>query len=635
MVLRILPFFFLVVDIFAYEPDFHDFHYRVELILKKDQNIVETISDMISESQIMVAIKELRTFSQQQKTVTSMKALKGRLSDDVEIIQKKAHILGFYNASVRYDIIDRNPVKVKIHVDLGNKFNLKLDVHYMNQDNEFNQRNEEFLQKNLRRFKASIEEIKSFIGFAVKDLQRNGFFKPEIIEKRVVLNHETNEATLHLTINPGRKVFFASVEIKAFPGITEDFIKNRITWQNGDLFDISKVESTTEVLMSSQIFSETKITPQEKAISGDQIPMSIEVKEDKKHTIDVGLLYSSANSMNFDKKSQTQKKLKSIIARFAWVNNNAFGGGEKLRFTVEGTPLRVKEKRTDYAFEAALFQPDVFLKNNTADYSIARRQELTNVFFRKNDQISARFSYPVANYCVVRMGGNVETDYVDACEVFFRNTDMGKKYDTFSIPLELLVDRTDDWLNPTSGYRIISKFSEIFFKHSAIGTLKALDISCSYNHPLDDLKRTVMAFNLIRRSVFGQKIDVIPVDQRIYAGGMNSIRGYAHQMATEMVIGEETPMGGKASLEFNSEIRRRFTENFGGVLFFDGARVFQNRSRHAYLQTEKKRWFYAVGIGVRYFTSIGPIRADLAFPIKRRRGVDSRVQFVMSLGQAF
>jgi translocation and assembly module TamA len=71
------------------------------------------------------------------------------------------------------------------------------------------------------------------------------------------------------------------------------------------------------------------------------------------------------------------------------------------------------------------------------------------------------------------------------------------------------------------------------------------------------------------------------------------------------------------------------------VVFFDGAKVFQNKSSYADLQTEKKRWFYSVGMGIRYFTSIGPIRVDFAFPIKRRKGVDSKMQFIMSLGQAF
>jgi translocation and assembly module TamA len=175
----------------------------------------------------------------------------------------------------------------------------------------------------------------------------------------------------------------------------------------------------------------------------------------------------------------------------------------------------------------------------------------------------------------------------------------------------------------------------MFFKDSTIGRLKSLDAGFSFNHSFDSLKRTIFAFNISGKAVCGQHIDVIPADKRIYAGGMNSVRGYANQMASEIIVAENTPMGGKSSIEFNAEIRRRISSDFGVVVFFDGAKVFQNKSNYAELQTEKKRWFNSFGVGVRYFTSIGPIRVDFAFPINKRKGIDSKMQFIMSLGQAF
>ncbi|MDR1982397.1 MAG: BamA/TamA family outer membrane protein [Holosporaceae bacterium] len=639
MALKKVTFLFLVFvwNAFSYEPSFHDFRYNVDMVVTKDQNFVESFTDLISESAIVTDIKRLRIFSQQDKPISNMRALKDRITNDITVMYQKAHIYGFYGVDISYKIYigDSKNVTVKMHVDLKKKFKLKLNVNYINQDEEFNKRHREILQKDLLGFKASVEEIKSFIKIAVNNLQRDGFFKPELIEKKVQIHHETHEAVLNLVINPGRKVFFSDVEIKSFSGIDDDFIKNRISWQKDEIFDIAKVESTTENLKNSQIFSKVKIKPNENAIQNDKIPMIIELQEDKKHTIDISLLYSGMRNMNFEKRSETQKRLKSIIARIAWINYNAFEGGEKLSFTIEGTPMRVKEKRTDYAFEVAMSQPDVFMKNNTADYSVSRRQELTNVFFRKSDEGSVIFNYPILDNFLVRIGGSVEKNYIDTNKVFFYSKDYDNRYDSFSIPLELIIDQTDNWLNPTSGYKMGIKFSEIFFKNSSINRLKTLDASFSYNYSLDDLKRTIFSFNVLRKSVLGQKIDNIPVDKRIYAGGMNSVRGYANQMATEMVVGENTPLGGKSSLEFNTEIRRRISEDFGAVVFFDGAKVFQNKSCYDHLKTEKKRWFYSVGIGIRYFTGIGPIRVDFAFPIKRRKGIDSKMQFIMSLGQAF
>ncbi|MDR1236567.1 MAG: BamA/TamA family outer membrane protein [Holosporaceae bacterium] len=632
-----IAFLFFACRVFSYEADFYDFNYSVEMVLKEDQNIIATFADIISEPKIVSEIEQLRTFLQQGKPVGNMRALKDRIFADIETIHKKLHILGYYGSKINYNIrvTDSKNAVVNLDIDLGKKFDLKLKVQYLNQDEKFNSHYSTVLFKELRKFKASVKEIKEFIGFAVHDLQENGFFKPTIIEKKVRINEESREAVLSLIIDPGQKVSFSNVEVKSFPGISDVFVKNRIAWQENELFDISKVESTAESLKNTQIFSKVKIKPDEKSICDGKIPMTIELKEDKKHSVDFSVLYSGMRNMNFDKKSQVQKRLKSIIARLGWTNYNAFGGGERLGFAIEGTPMRAREKRSDYAFEVMLFQPDVFWKNNMADYSVAGRQELTNVFFKKSDNISIKFSYLVRDYLLLRIGSCAEKNYVDANEVFFRNKNSGKKYECFSISPELIWDKTDDLLNPTSGYRASLKFSEILFRNSAIDQMRNFDAAFSYNYSLDDLKRTIFAFNVSGKLITGQPIDAIPVDKRIYAGGMNSVRGYAAQTATEMVVGADTPMGGKSSVEFNAEIRRKISADFGLVVFFDGAKIFKNKSRYADLQTEKKRWFNSFGIGVRYFTGIGPIRVDLAFPVKKRKGIDSKMQFIMSLGQAF
>jgi len=100
-----------------------------------------------------------------------------------------------------------------------------------------------------------------------------------------------------------------------------------------------------------------------------------------------------------------------------------------------------------------------------------------------------------------------------------------------------------------------------------------------------------------------------------------------------MINGTECTAGGKSALEFNCEFRRQINKDWGGLIFFDGAKIYGNTSR--YFKIENKRWFYSVGLGIRYFTGIGPIRLDFAFPIRKRKGVDSKMQFLMSLGQAF
>jgi translocation and assembly module TamA len=47
-----------------------------------------------------------------------------------------------------------------------------------------------------------------------------------------------------------------------------------------------------------------------------------------------------------------------------------------------------------------------------------------------------------------------------------------------------------------------------------------------------------------------------------------------------------------------------------------------------------KDWRLAAGVGVRYYSSFGPIRIDLGVPLNRQKG-DGPFAVTVSLGQAF
>ena len=80
------------------------------------------------------------------------------------------------------------------------------------------------------------------------------------------------------------------------------------------------------------------------------------------------------------------------------------------------------------------------------------------------------------------------------------------------------------------------------------------------------------------------------------------------------------------------ELRLRLTENIGIVPFVDGGTVYVEPDFRSD-EDDTIRW--AAGLGFRYFTLIGPLRLDLAFPLNQRSGIDDDFQFYVSIGQAF
>lgn len=230
-------------------------------------------------------------------------------------------------------------------------------------------------------------------------------------------------------------------------------------------------------------------------------------------------------------------------------------------------------------------------------------------------------------------------------------------------------DRRDDPLDATRGiyYSLdLSLANKVLASETAFG--RVLARNSSYHRVARDVI-------LSRNTTFGWIRNYgaadIPLPERFFAGGAVSHRGFPENQAGERDGTTGFPLGGRALLFNQTELRFPFVgSNLGGVLFHDAGNVYSKlgaislRYRQpeifdARLQRVKYEFDYmthAVGFGVRYRTPVGPLRLDLAYGLNsprffgfpgslndllndpRRTPIDQRVsrfQFHFSLGQAF
>jgi translocation and assembly module TamA len=82
-------------------------------------------------------------------------------------------------------------------------------------------------------------------------------------------------------------------------------------------------------------------------------------------------------------------------------------------------------------------------------------------------------------------------------------------------------------------------------------------------------------------------------------------------------------------MEVGGEARIRITEDIGIVPFIEGGII----GDQPFVDFEEQ-FLWAAGLGLRYYTAVGPLRLDVAFPINGREQ-DDFFQFYVSLGQAF
>jgi outer membrane protein insertion porin family len=139
---------------------------------------------------------------------------------------------------------------------------------------------------------------------------------------------------------------------------------------------------------------------------------------------------------------------------------------------------------------------------------------------------------------------------------------------------------------------------------------------------------------------------VIPLPERFFAGGGESLRGFALNQAGPRDSITGFPVGGQALLVLKQELRFPmklpfFGTSLGGALFYDGGNVFSRLNRITlrtysptpifdpnnpkeclYNCTNELNYFsHTVGLGFRYATPVGPIRIDLGYQLNRPRFV--------------
>jgi len=111
-----------------------------------------------------------------------------------------------------------------------------------------------------------------------------------------------------------------------------------------------------------------------------------------------------------------------------------------------------------------------------------------------------------------------------------------------------------------------------------------------------------------------------PIVARFFSGGGASMRGFGNHRLSPMLVvptadglGVETiPIGGNGLFESSVEMRYRATDNLVLALFLDMGFVSIGSFNFGAPGFVPGNTMFAVGIGARYLTPVGPIRIDLA-----------------------
>jgi len=439
-------------------------------------------------------------------------------------------------------------------------------------------------------------------------LGEEGFASAKIGEQDIEVNHQTHLATLTLPVNPGPVARFGTMRVSGRPPFSARHLATIARFKPGDPFRRSKVDDLRRALIQTTLVANADI--QLVPIQGGRtVDLAVRLEPAPSHTIAGELGYGTGQGARLEA-SWTDRNFVNpegalTLRGIAGTNEQLLGVQfRRSNFLRRDQTLNVQLSASHQEFDA--------YKANTVLLA-ANIERQSNFIWQKK----WTWSY----------GGEwLATDERGA----FSSAGL-KDTRTFLIaaaPLSLGYDGSDSLLDPTRGFRLSGRVSPEISFHGGHFTYGRAQFDASTYRPVSD--RVVVAGRVRVGTIIGAGVFDLAPSRRFYSGGGGSVRGYGYQqLGPKDADGD--PMGGRGLAEFGLEARvrlKQFGGNFGIVPFFDGG------SLTAEALPDFKDWRFAAGIGVRYYSSFGPIRVDLGFPLNRQKG-DGPFAVTVSLGQAF
>lgn len=531
----------------------------------------------------------------------SIAQLRRRADDDVERFLQAFHALGYYGATVDYEIDEQaEPVQLRFRADPGVQYTLN-EIRVVGVEDaaeiDLPEPADIGLQPEMPALSETIVDAQTRLETR---LQNTGYPFAEVIDREAVVDHADQTMNLTFSVASGPEATFGRLQIEGLEKVLPRYVERIVPWEVGETYNRSELNEARERLYESGLFSSAQLAPSEELDENGRVPITIDVTERKHRTISAGVDFSTDEGPG---------------ATGQWEHRNLDGLGRQLQLEVRASTLL---SRIHGEYRLPWFRRT----GQSLVYTAELADEDTDAFDSQRFVTTVRVDRELNERQDVSYGVGLRLSSVEQQE---RDEDFALIF----FPLSWARDTSDDALDPTRGSRIKLLLTP-FLNVSDVGEpfLKAEALWSQYIALSQDPSWVLALRGRAGFITSAQRSDV-PPDVLFFSGGGGSIRGFPFQSAGPLVD-EDEPLGGRSVLEASFEIRRRFTEQIGGVVFVDVGTVFAP-SVPEFDPTPR----VGAGVGLRYYSPLGPLRFDIAFPINRRDDVDPILQFYFSIGQAF
>jgi translocation and assembly module TamA len=446
-------------------------------------------------------------------------------------------------------------------------------------------------------------------GVLLAHLQEDGYALAKVEGPEASADDTAHTIDIVYTVTPGKRVQIGAVRFQGLKEVNESFARQALTVHTGDRYRPSRIEAARQALAGLGVFSGVNVHAADKLDADGRMPLLFDVQERRQHAVTLAGNYSTDLGISLS---------------VTWSHRNLFGNGEQLNLTAAGTGLGTASAGLGYNLVAQYVQP-WFLEEpgQTLELSLSGIKQQLDAYDQTAQTVAAYVRRVFSPLWTGRVGLSLMHD-----EVGQQGTD--RLYQLVAIPLSVNYDSTgnaDALTDPTRGLRAALSVTPTQSLGASNLLFLPVQLSGSSYFDMSGDGRSVLALRALVSSILGGSNLSVPPDQRLYAGGSATVRGFSYQSIGPQ-FPDGSPVGAKSVDAATLEWRQRIGEDWGAALFVDAGQASANGSPFSGAVR------VGAGVGARYYTPIGAVRLDVAAPLNPMRGGNA-FEIYIGLGQAF
>ncbi|MBP9003184.1 MAG: outer membrane protein assembly factor BamA [Candidatus Hydrogenedentes bacterium] len=462
-----------------------------------------------------------------------------------------------------------------------------------------------------------------------KTYQDSGYVDAAVTPQ-VVLDRDRKVTRVTYRVEEGDLKYLHEIRVTGNSVTKDEIIRRQMLVIPGDRYDGEAVEKSRQRIQNTQFFDTVRVTledPSAGSVSKDLFTdLNVDVEEGKTGTFNFGGGYSTEDGVGV----YTELRLNNFDIG-NWPKFS--GGGQQLRLRIN-----TATRRDNYAIS---FTEPQFL-GYPISFGVDAYRETYEVrgganYTEDSTGGQLRLGKNLSPYVFTQVGFRAQNTDISDLPTFINREIKRQEGDSTTLSTTWRIERNtlDSRIDATSGavHALTVEVAGFGGDHNFI---KAEHDSTWYKS-LGEKKKWVLSLRT-REGVMTEygDSDYVPLQDRFYAGGSNTVRGYRNRDIGPKVReywfwGDTFSVGGNARLLGTVEAKYKITDILRVYAFMDAGGVWADTGEFDFGDMR-----YSAGVGLGFnVPMLGPIRVDYGYPLNPDDDQSSSGRLHLATGYKF